>query len=313
MNDYGLKKVPFLFIIDYRKSKGHVFPAYDIPDDIQYKIGINNNIKNPSLAGNPHIKSMSPISFSDYRTSFNIVKKHLLRGDSYLVNLTKPTLLNTDVSLQDIFSNCVSKYLLNFRNEFIVFSPEPFIRINGDMVMTYPMKGTIRAELPQAASIILNNAKEAAEHATIVDLLRNDLSQFSDKVVVKRYRYIENIQTKDYELLQVSSEITGLVKKNFTGRIGDILDFCLPAGSVTGAPKQKTIDIIALAEGYNRNYYTGVFGWYDGQNLDSAVMIRFIEKTPEGLVYKSGGGITAHSICEEEYEELLNKIYVPVA
>lgn len=86
----------------------------------------------------------------------------------------------------------------------------------------------------------------------------------------------------------------------------------LPAGSVTGAPKRETIKIIEEVEQYDRGWYTGVFGIFDGKQLDSAVMIRFIERDSEGLIYKSGGGITFMSDPAKEYEELIAKVYVPV-
>jgi Anthranilate/para-aminobenzoate synthases component I len=85
----------------------------------------------------------------------------------------------------------------------------------------------------------------------------------------------------------------------------------LPAGSITGAPKIKTTQIILDAENYDRGYYSGVFGVFDGCNLDSAVMIRFIEETERGLVFKSGGGITAKSNLDDEYNEMKAKVYVP--
>ena len=66
------------------------------------------------------------------------------------------------------------------------------------------------------------------------------------------------------------------------------------------------------AEKYNRGYYTGIFGIFDGEYIDSGVMIRYIEQTPEGMIYKSGGGITAKSNVDEEYQELIDKIYVPL-
>ena len=65
-------------------------------------------------------------------------------------------------------------------------------------------------------------------------------------------------------------------------------------------------------EPYNRGYYTGIMGYFDGKNLDSGVMIRFIEKTPQGLIYKSGGGITTMSDVNKEYQELIDKVYVPI-
>ena len=86
----------------------------------------------------------------------------------------------------------------------------------------------------------------------------------------------------------------------------------LPAGSICGAPKPKTLEIIDKAERYDRDFYTGIFGWFDGRNFDSAVMIRFAEPAPGGLTFKSGGGITSQSDLEKEYEELIHKVYVPL-
>jgi para-aminobenzoate synthetase component I len=99
---------------------------------------------------------------------------------------------------------------------------------------------------------------------------------------------------------------------NYREQLGDILCALLPAGSVSGAPKAKTLEIIREAEGEDRGYYTGVFGYFDGTNLDSAVMIRFIEHNQGEYYYRSGGGITTQSQAENEYQEVLDKIYVPV-
>jgi para-aminobenzoate synthetase component 1 len=110
----------------------------------------------------------------------------------------------------------------------------------------------------------------------------------------------------------VSSQISGDLPKNYTENIGDILFTLLPAGSISGAPKKKTLEIIAKTENYERGFYTGIFGIFDGKNLDSCVLIRFIENQNGQLVYKSGGGITFMSEAEKEYDEMLKKVYVPV-
>jgi para-aminobenzoate synthetase component 1 len=110
----------------------------------------------------------------------------------------------------------------------------------------------------------------------------------------------------------MSSEISGILKPEFDGKLGSIMKKLLPAGSILGAPKPKTLEIILDAEGYDRGYYTGVCGWFDGKNLDSCVMIRFIEKEGDALYFKSGGGITHMSRLEDEYQEMKNKIYVPI-
>ena len=174
------------------------------------------------------------------------------------------------------------------------------------------MKRTIDASLPDAKNKLLKSEKETAEHYTIVDLIRNDLSLVAKNVKVDRFRYIDTIKTHKGELLQISSEISGQLPLDFKEKLGDLIFSMLPAGSISGAPKPKTIEIIKEAEQYDRGYYTGIFGIFDGENIDSGVMIRYFEKTMDGFVFKSGGGITAKSNCEEEYQELIDKIYIPV-
>lgn len=174
------------------------------------------------------------------------------------------------------------------------------------------MKGTIDGALPDAESKLIGDLKESAEHNTIVDLIRNDLSKVADHVEVARFRYIEKIRAHDREILQVSSEITGRLPQNYPERIGYILDALLPAGSISGAPKQRTVEIIRETEPEPRGYYTGVFGVFDGINLESAVMIRFIEKTKKGLRYRSGGGITHMSDARKEFDEMVDKVYLHI-
>lgn len=311
MNVLGKESVPFLFIINYDKSQAFVYAQSEIPDTVFFRVGNFSNYHTCQVTQKLQVEK-SPVSIAEYTASFNAVQNYLKRGDSYLVNLTKPTELNANVGIGEIFYTCNARYLLNFKNQFIVFSPERFLRIYDSCVESNPMKGTIDASLPDAKQKIIDNAKEAAEHATIVDLIRNDISRFSHNVRVDKYRYVEKLKTNNTNLLQVSSKITGQLMPQFKGRLGDIFSLCLPAGSVTGAPKHKTLQIIEEVEGYSRGFYTGVFGWFDGKNVDSAVMIRYIENYNGKLVFKSGGGITAQSICCEEYEELIQKVYVPI-
>ena len=173
------------------------------------------------------------------------------------------------------------------------------------------MKGTIDASLQDAVKVILADLKETAEHNTIVDLIRNDLSMVATNVKVNRFRYIEEIVTHEKILLQVSSEISGNLPENHLSDLGNIFRKLLPAGSISGAPKSKTLQIIREAETYSRGFYTGVFGYFDGSKLDSGVMIRFIKKENEKLFFCSGGGITANSNPQAEFNELKDKVYVP--
>ncbi|MDM8561315.1 aminodeoxychorismate synthase component I [Candidatus Parabeggiatoa sp. HSG14] len=251
------------------------------------------------------------ISLARYTVAFNRVIKEMTEGNTYLINLTFPTEIEINASLLDIFLVSQAPFKLYFQNKFVTFSPERFIKIENNQIKTYPMKGTINALVPNAIEKILADEKEKAEHTMVVDLLRNDLSIMAKKVTVNKFRYIDKIKAGDKTLLQVSSEISGILEKNWHEKIGDILFSLLPAGSISGTPKRKTIEIINTVEGYQRGFFTGIFGYFDGNKLDSAVMIRFIEKQGDKLIYKSGGGITIDSNVTNEYKEMLEKIYIP--
>ncbi len=310
MNDYGSKKIPFIFIISFDCNANYLFPVDEVPGTISYKIGdVGNCTERPFKS--EFSFSAEPVGFGRYSEAFALVMKNLLFGNTYLLNLTFPSTVKTDLSLEEIYHLSKARYKL-LTGDFVCFSPETFVRIDNGTISSNPMKGTIDAGVPGALEAILNNEKETAEHYTIVDLIRNDQSIVATEVKVERFRYPDFIRTNNKDLIQISSEIRGKLPDNYNSIIGDIIFSLLPAGSVTGAPKKKTVEIILEAEKYNRGYYTGVFGCFDGVNLDSAVMIRFIEKTEEGLVYKSGGGITAMSKIDDEYRELIDKIYVPV-
>ncbi len=312
INQLGQQRIPFLFIIDYETQKPWVRPLGMLnAEEVLYDInGISNGNLLPA-SNEPLHFSANPVRKNHYCEAFNLVQKHILHGNSFLLNLTFPSRIETNYSLKEIFYRSKAKYKLWFKDRFVVFSPEIFIRTRGRKISSFPMKGTIDANLPDAEDRLLTSQKEVAEHYTIVDLIRNDLSMVAKKVRVARFQYIDRIKTRQRELLQMSSEITGELPEDYHKHLGDILFTLLPAGSISGAPKAKTLEVIKEAEQYDRGYFTGIFGIFDGENIDSGVMIRFIEKTTDGLFYKSGGGITSQSNCEEEYKELISKIYLP--
>ena len=311
MNQFGATKVPFLFIIDYKSEQPVIYPLDDIPKDVCFQIPMFSNCTCfEKEIRKEFLFEKVPMSFDRYRKAFEEVQFHLKRGDSYLLNLTFPTEINTDLSLKEIFNKSSAPYKLLYKNKVVCFSPEIFMKITEGKLSSYPMKGTIDANIPDAEKLIMDDAKELAEHTTIVDLIRNDMSKVARNVKVNRFRYIDKVKTNYGELLQVSSEICGDLEEGYASKIGDIIYAMLPAGSISGAPKSKTLEIIEEAEQYERGYYTGVFGIFDGKNLESGVMIRFIEKIGDQYFYKSGGGITSSSDLRKEYKELNDKVYV---
>jgi para-aminobenzoate synthetase component 1 len=317
MNEWGRLHKRFLFIINYKQDQSYIEEIDSI--DSQHLLYNFNGITNESNLHEDKEAILSkirwapsPMDFLHYKESFNTVKRNILSGNSFLTNLTCATPIETNLSLKDIYCISQAKYKLWLKETFVVFSPEIFLKIKGKCISSYPMKGTIDANQPNAEDILMDDPKEAAEHATITDLIRNDLSMVADHVSVKRYRYIDKIETSHGPILQTSSEICGLLPDDFYNHLGDIFFRLLPAGSITGAPKRKTMEIISEAENYQRNFYTGVTGYFDGYNLDSAVMIRFLEQSGNHLIYKSGGGITCQSDALNEYNEMKQKIYVPI-
>ncbi len=299
-------KTPFLFYTNFDATQTRLYTLDELAaEDIEFVFGHHD------FTPHTHRLKASPQDFETYKKGFDTIIEKIRSGETYLLNYTCATPIKSELSLKEIYACANAPFKLRVKDEFVCFSPERFIQIKKNRIYTYPMKGTIDASLHDARARILSNAKETAEHIMVVDLLRNDLSMVAKEVRVKRFRYIDTIKAGSKELLQVSSEIEGRLEADWPENLGEILKTLLPAGSISGTPKKRTLEIIKEVEGYERGFYCGVFGYFDGENFDSAVMVRFIEKTADGLRYKSGGGITIESDAKEEYQEMQDKIYIP--
>ena len=311
MNKLGAEGKPFVFIIDFDFEKPLIFD-FSNEADLLWKIPNSSNYL-PEIYPPVEMQwTVHPIEFQQYEKAFNMIQDHIHNGDTYLLNLTMPGKVETNLSLEEIFHLSDAPYKIWLKNQFVCFSPEIFIQINDGIISSFPMKGTIDANIENAEQQLLNDEKELAEHHTIVDLIRNDLSMVANDVQVERFMYIDRIHTNMGDLLQMSSHISGKLPNDYQQSIGTIVCKLLPAGSICGAPKAKTIEIIKSTEPYTRGYYSGIFGVFDGKNLDSCVLIRYLEQDDNLLTFKSGGGITFLSDCKSEYNELIQKIYVPI-
>lgn len=307
LNSLVASGVPCFFYTDFKGKKLHCFSINDLKDeDIEFSF---NGASHPT--NSPHKPALEPLSLEKYREKFERVQEHIRNGNTYLINLTQPTPIDSPYTLREIYTMAHAPYKLRVKNHFVCFSPEPFITIENNTIHTFPMKGTIDASVPNSIETILADPKEFAEHTMIVDLLRNDLGIVAKNIKVEKFRYITTIDTGSKKLHQVSSHISGLLKENWNENIEELILALLPAGSISGTPKQKTLQIIEEVEKYDRGYFTGIFGHFDGEKLYSAVAIRFIENIDGRLFYKSGGGITSDSNCESEYREMIDKIYIP--
>jgi len=308
ITEYASTKEPFLFIISYDKTEIFVQKLSELSGDIAYSFDCEARV---DLGKKANLVKY-PVDFKTYSNSFKQVIEEIKRGNTYLLNLTFRSEIETTLTLGEIFTQANAPYKLLIDNQFVCFSPECFIKIEDNSISTYPMKGTIDASIPNAKEKILNDLKETAEHTMIVDLMRNDLNMVAVKTTVPKFRYIDRIKAGDKELLQVSSEIKAQLSDNWHNNLGTILDRLTPAGSISGTPKLSTLKIIDRVESSLRGLYCGVFGVYDGKSLKSAVMIRAISKEGDKLYYHSGGGITIDSNLEMEYQELVDKIYLPI-
>lgn len=313
MNECGRRREPFLFLVDFLQEKPMVLTLEEA-NDCRILFDFNGKTNAPAISGTPPAPFFRkyPPDLDRYTRAFNVVRQNIRIGNTYLLNLTLPTRIETSLSLHQIFLYSKAKYRLLIPDRFVVFSPETFVQIAGEKIKSFPMKGTIDAAVEDAGPVLLNDPKEIAEHTTIVDLIRNDLSIVAKRVYVEEFRRLDLVRTNQKDLLQMSSVIVGTVPPDWRGAIGSLLFRLLPAGSVSGAPKRKTVEIILESEQYERGYYTGICGLFDGESLDSGVMIRYIENMNGELYYKSGGGITASSALMKEYQELIDKVYVPL-
>jgi anthranilate/para-aminobenzoate synthase component I len=194
-------------------------------------------------------------------------------------------------------------------------SPERFLEVRGGAVHTHPIKGTRPRSTDPArdaafAEDLRTDAKERAENVMIVDLMRNDLSRVCQPSTVGVDRLLE-VETYP-EVHQLVSEVSGRLLPGTT--VGDLLDATFPAGSMTGAPKESAMQILAGLERAPRGLYAGAFGWIgDDGAADLAMVIRSIVVHPDAAHVGAGGGITWRSVAASEVAEVGIKARAPLA
>ncbi|WP_104697554.1 MULTISPECIES: chorismate-binding protein [unclassified Helicobacter] len=253
--------------------------------------------------------------FHLYKTNIAKIKRAIRRGDTYQVNYTYPIKLKTQSHYQNIFNEILKNqdtdYKALIQNDYetiLSFSPELFFKVEGKKITTQPMKGTIKRVqdefLDQKNKQDLQNSeKNQSENVMIVDLLRNDLSRISHNVKVEKLFEILSYKT----LHQMISEIQAVLRDNIT--LIDILKALFPCGSITGAPKYKTIQIIQELEKNPRGVYCGLIGVIEKDKMCFNVPIRTLhqERDSKELKLNVGSGIVWDSKAKEEYKESILK------
>lgn len=256
------------------------------------------------------------ISEEDYRAKILQIQRYIADGDTYQVNFTSSVSFQTPLPAAAIYQSLSQQQpvaysaFLNLPNRTILsFSPELFFRREGDRIITQPMKGTMARGLDliedaEAAQRLHNDEKNRSEHVMIVDLLRNDLGRICTmgSVQVEDLFSVEKYQT----LLQMTSTVSGTLQPG----IGyyDIFHSLFPSGSVTGAPKVRTMQIIRELERQQRGAYTGAIGFFAPRNravFNVAIRTLVLQNTKANMGV--GGGIVADSDPLDEYKECLLK------
>jgi len=253
----------------------------------------------------------------EYRDSFNKIQDYILSGDCYQVNLAQ----RFQASYQGDEYQAYQALLLENKAPFAAFirlpeqviislSPERFLLLSGETIQTKPIKGTTPRHLdPEQDAInkqqLLDSEKDQAENLMIVDLLRNDIGRVSQSgsVSVPKLFDIESFPAVHH----LVSTVTGQLDAQY--RCEDLIRACFPGGSITGAPKIRSMEIICELEKFQREIYCGSIAYINGNgDMDSSITIRTLVCKNQQIYCWAGGGIVADSHVESEYKECFDKV-----
>ncbi len=317
----------WVIVVDHLENKTYVAsPDIDIKKESKIIENILNRIKKSEEKGIdpicyeekefPMVKLESNFKKKDYLDAIEKVRSYIKSGDIYQTNLTQRFQGKVNISSYELyrdlrrFSPAPFGAFLNFEDAHILSnSPERFIKAANNMIETRPIKGTrprgkTKEEDLRLREELMNSEKDKAELLMIVDLERNDLGKVS---TIGSVKVPELFKLEEYANVHhlVSTVIGEIKEKN---DVIDVIKATFPGGSITGAPKIRSMEIIDELEPTQRNVYTGSVGYigFDG-TLDLNIAIRTIVKKEENIYFQVGGGITWDSNPEEEYEETLHK------
>ena len=243
-------------------------------------------------------------------------KEHIEAGDIFQVvpsrqftaRLTKPA-FHFYRRLRQVNPSPYMFYLNFGKKKFVAASPEMLVKVAGEYVYTYPIAGTRRRGRNEAEDAALEkelkqDVKECAEHSMLVDLARNDIGRISEagSVLVTKLREVERFSY----VMHMVSEVRGNLKQGYTPM--DVLKACFPAGTVSGAPKLRAMEIINEVEPVKRGPYAGTVGYMDfAGNMDMCITLRTMFIDGDVGYIQSGAGIVYDSKAEFEYKEILQK------
>jgi anthranilate synthase component 1 len=334
-DEINIPDVYFMFyksFICYDHFKNKVYIVYNVfPDeDIKYeevlqKLNeLSEEIKSEKMQFHDiSVQKDTVISYNFTKEEFcQIVeraKKYIEKGDIFQVVLSQRLKAKTNSDAFEIYRRLRSKnpspylFYIDFGDfKLLGSSPESLVRVFQGKVTTNPIAGTKRRGKDEKEDLknkeeLLSDEKERAEHVMLVDLGRNDIGKVSEFGSVKVERFME----VDFysHVMHIVSTVSGKLKKGFTPF--DALIACFPAGTVSGAPKIRAMEIIEELENVKRSFYAGAVGYfsYNG-NMDMCIAIRTILVKGDIAYLQAGAGIVHDSIPEKEYYETLNKMRI---
>jgi len=257
-------------------------------------------------------------NFQTYQSNVESIRQHIKNGDTYEVNyvhqLTGRLESGTPEQVWDsLVTQSASSFFTWFKLDdftLVSSSPERFFKTSSRQIIVQPMKGTRRRDSDpekdkRLKAELIDSEKDQAENLMIVDLMRNDLGKICEtgSVSVSSLFEVESYQT----VHQMISTITGKLPENLS--IFKIIEALFPPGSMTGAPKKRTMELIRQYEGGKRGFYSGISGYFDEKgNSEWSVLIRCIEFDRQNYSAKAGGAITSDSTAEQEYAETITKL-----
>ena len=256
-------------------------------------------------------------SEEEYKQSFNKIQNYILNGDCYQVNLAQRFQANYNGNEYQAYLALLEENKAPFaafirlpEQVIISVSPERFLQLKGHQVQTKPIKGTMpRSQDTQQdlANVqqLLNSEKDQAENLMIVDLLRNDIGRVCKPGTVK-VPSLFNIESFP-AVHHLVSTVTGQLDAQYSCE--DLLRACFPGGSITGAPKIRSMEIISELEKFEREIYCGSIAYINGNgDMDSSITIRTLVCHHHQIYCWAGGGIVADSNAESEYQECFDKV-----
>lgn len=256
-------------------------------------------------------------SFEQYSSSFNMIKAYIASGDCYQINYSQRFQAAYQGNIYSIYKSLAlannspfSSFMRFAEFQILSLSPERFISVDGDKVITQPIKGTLpRKQDPkddkQQGENLVNSVKDRAENLMIVDLLRNDLSRTAATNSVEVTELFGHYRFESVHHL--ISTVKSKLDPQFD--IFDLLQTTLPGGSITGAPKIRSMQIIDELEPVKRGIYCGIIGYIDFYGkMDSNICIRTLLAKENTLYCWAGGGLVNDSKLESEYQETYDKL-----